>query len=148
MITDWIHNSFSEAQDIVQRVLQSAKTKIHLAIDIWTSPSHDLLLGICASFIDIQDEYQNPLIALCTVHSQSGNDQWETLCPVLEEYRIETKIGALVGDNAGSNDVLCCMISSWLSLYHQITWTATYQRIHCQGHVINLIVLAFLFNSR
>jgi hypothetical protein len=33
-ITDWIHNSFSEAQDIVQRVLQSAKTKIHLAVDI------------------------------------------------------------------------------------------------------------------
>ena len=147
-ITDWIHNSFSEAQDIVRRVLQSAKTKIHLAVDIWTSPSHALLLGICASFIDIQDEYRNPLIALRTVHSQSGNDQWKALCPVLEGYRIETKIGALVGDNAGSNDVLCRTFSSWLSLHHQITWTATHQRIRCQGHVINLIVQAFLFSSK
>ena len=73
-ITDWIHSNFSKAQDIVQRVLQLAKTKIHLAIDIQTSPSHALLLRICASFIDIQDKYQNPLIALCIIHSQSGDD--------------------------------------------------------------------------
>ena len=147
-ITDWIHNSFSKAQDIVRRVLQSAKTKIRLAVDIQTSLSRALLLRICASFINIQDEYRNPLIALRTVHSQSGDDQWETLCLVLEGYRIETKIGALVGDNARSNNVLCCTISSWLSLHYQITWTATHQRIRCQGHVINLIVQAFLFNSK
>jgi len=60
------------------------------------------------------------------VHNQSGDDQWETLRPTLEEYRIETKIGALIGDNAGSNDVLYRTISSWLSLHHQITWTTTH----------------------
>lgn len=147
-ITDWIRAQFSEAQDIVRRVLQSAKTKIHLAIDIWTSPSHALLLGICASFVDVQDEYRNPLIALRPVHSQSGHDQWETLRPVLEGYGIETKIGAIVGDNAGSNDVLCRTIGSWLSLHHQITWTAAYQRIRCQGHVINLVVQTFLFSKQ
>ena len=68
-ITNWIYNFYSKAQDIIQRVLQLAKTKIHLAVDIWTSPSRNLLLGICASFIDIWDEYRNPLIALCTIHS-------------------------------------------------------------------------------
>jgi hypothetical protein len=76
-------------------------------VDIWTSLSHALLLGICASFVDIQDEYQNPLIALCTVSSQSSADQWEALRLALIKYGIETKIGALVGDNARSNDVLC-----------------------------------------
>src|SRR5450755_1765199 len=135
-------------QDIVRKVLQSAKTNIHLAVDIWTSPSHALLLGICASFVDIQDEYQNPLIALRTVSSQSGADQWEALRLVLIEYRIETKIGALVGDNAGSNDVLCRTIAEWLGLEHKISWNATHQRIRCQGHVINLIVQAFLFSSK
>jgi hypothetical protein len=147
-ITDLIHSQFSEAQDVVRRVLQSAKTKIHLAVNIWTSPSHALLLGVCASFVDILDGYRNPLIALRTVSSQSGNHQWETLRPILEDYGIETKIGALIGDNAGSNDVLCRTISSWLSFHHQITWTATHQRIRCQGHVINLLVQAFLFDSK
>lgn len=147
-ITTWIHDHFVESQDIVRKVLQSAKTNIHLAVDIWTSPSHSLLLGICASFVDVKDEYQNPLIGLRTVSSQSGVDQWESLRPVLVEYGIETKIGALVGDNAGSNDVLCRLIGQWLSLEHKITWTTTHQRIRCQGHVINLIVQAFLFGSK
>ena len=79
-------------------------------MDIWTSPSHSLFLRICASFIDIQDEYRNPLIALRTVSSQSGIDQWEALRPVLIEYGIETKIGALVGDNTRLNDILYYII--------------------------------------
>jgi hypothetical protein len=147
-ITAWILEHYTESQDIVRKVLQSAKTNIHLAVDIWTSPSHALLLGICASFVDIQDEYQNLLIALRTVSSQSGADQWEALRPALIEYGIETKIGALVGDNAGSNDVLCRTIGQWLSLEYKINWIATHQRIRCQGHVINLIVQAFLFSSK
>jgi hypothetical protein len=147
-ISDWISEYFIENQDIVRRVLQSAKTNIHLAVDIWTCPNHSLLLGICASFLDIQDEYRNILIALRTVHSQSGADQWEALRPVLIEYGIAAKIGALVGDNAGSNDVLCRTIGQWLGLEYKITWNATYQRIRCQGYVINLIVQAFLFKSK
>jgi hypothetical protein len=132
----------------MRKILQSAKTNIHLAVNIWTSPSYSLLLRICASFVDIQDEYQNPLIALCLVHSQSGADQWEALCPVLIKYGIKTKIGALIRDNAGSNDTLCHMISQWLSLKYKINWTVAYQRICCQGHVINLIIQAFLFSSK
>jgi hypothetical protein len=147
-ITDWIHSQFSEAQDIVRRVLQSAKTNIHISVDIWTSPSHALLLGICASFVDVQDEYRNPLIALRMVHSQSGHDQWETLRPVLEEYGIATKIGAIIADNAKANDLLCRAIGSWLSVHHHINWTAAHQRIRCQGHVINLVVQAFLFSKQ
>jgi hypothetical protein len=88
------------------------------------------------------------LIALRTVHSQSGLDQWEVLRPALIDYGITTKIGALVADNAGSNDVLCRTIAEWLSLEHKIPWNAAYQRIRCQGHVINLIVQAFLFSSK
>jgi hypothetical protein len=80
------------------------------------------------------------LIALCLVYSQSGADQWEALYLVLIKYRIKTKIGALIGDNTGLNDTLCHIISQWLSLKHKINWTVAYQRICCQGHVINLII--------
>ena len=63
-------------------------------------------------------------------------------------YGIVTKIGALVSDNAGSNDVLCRTIATWLWLEYRISWNAEHQRIRCQGHVINLIVQAFLFISK
>ena len=36
---------FPEAKHIVRKRLQSSQTSIHLAVDIWTSPSHDLLLA-------------------------------------------------------------------------------------------------------
>jgi hypothetical protein len=147
-ITKWILDHYLESKDTVRKALQSAKTSIHLAVDIWTSPNHSLLLGICGSFVDIQDKYQNILIALRTVHSQSGLDQWEALRPVLIDYGITTKIGAIVGDNSGTNDTLCRTIAEWLSLEHKIPWNAVYQRIRCQGHVINLIVQAFLFSSK
>ena len=131
---------FKDNQDIVRKLLQSAKTKIHLAVDIWTSPNHSLVLGICASFVDLYDSYHNILIGLRIVLSQGGEDQWEALHPVLVTYGIEKKIGAVIGDNAPSNDVLCRTISAWLFTEHEIHWNATHQRLCCQGHVINLIV--------
>ncbi|EED18142.1 hypothetical protein TSTA_119060, partial [Talaromyces stipitatus ATCC 10500] len=64
IMTEWIAEHFIQSRDTMRKVLQSAKTNIHLTVDIWTSPSHSLLLEICASFADIQDKYQNPLIVL------------------------------------------------------------------------------------
>ena len=54
-IMNWITASFVESQDIIRRRLQSTKTPIHLAVDIWTCPNHTLLLGICASFLNVND---------------------------------------------------------------------------------------------
>jgi hypothetical protein len=130
-ITDWIMERFQNDQDTVRKLLQSAKTNIHLAVDIWTSPNHSLILGICASFVDVHDSYHNIVIGLRTVHSQSGEDQWDALLPVLKTYDIEKKIGALVGDNTGSNNTLCRIISQYLFLTYQIRWNETHQRLRC-----------------
>jgi hypothetical protein len=147
-VANWILQSYTRYQDIVRKILQSAQTNIHLAVDIWTSPESSLLLGICGSFVDHHDDYRNILIGLRTVKSQSGENQWKTLLPVLKEYGIETKIGAIIGDNAQSNDVLCRTMAQWLSLEYKINWNAKHQRLRCLGHIINLIVQAFLFDSK
>ena len=125
-ISNWVMARFKDNQDIVRKLLQSAKTKIHLAVDIWTSPNHSLVLGICASFVDLYDSYHNILIGLRTVLSQGGEDQWEALHPVLVTYGIKKKIGAVISNNAPSNDVLCRTISAWLFTEHEIRWNATY----------------------
>ncbi|KAF2810922.1 uncharacterized protein BDZ99DRAFT_415174, partial [Mytilinidion resinicola] len=59
-----IANWFPQAKDIVRKRLQLSQTSIHLAVDIWTPLSHNLLLTICASFVDAQDHFRNILIAL------------------------------------------------------------------------------------
>jgi hypothetical protein len=138
---------FPQAKDTVRKRLQSSQTSIHLAVDIWTSPSYDLLLAICASFVDTQDRFRNILIALRTVHGHSGLNQWETLRPVLEDYGIMENIGILIGDNSTINDTLCRTMATHLSIENQINWNQTFQRLRCMGHILNLIIKAFLFTN-
>ena len=84
-------------------------------MDIQTSPSHNLLLAICASFVDTLDHFQNILIALCMVYSYSGLNQWESLRPVLKDYGIIENIGTLISDNSTTNDMLCHVMATYLS---------------------------------
>ena len=138
---------FIQAKDIVRKRLQSSQTKIHLAVDIWTSPSHDLLLGVCASFVDAQDSYHNILIGLRVVRGHSGENQWHALLPLLKEYMIERRIGIVIGDNATTNDTLCRTMAQWFTSEQKINWNQAYCRLRCVGHILNLIVQAFLFQT-
>jgi hypothetical protein len=142
-----ISQSFQTQKDIVRRKVQSAITNIHLSVDIWTSPNRHLLLAICSHFVDSQERCTKSLLALRTVANHSGEEQWDALLPVLQEYGIVRKLGAVVGDNSSTNDTLCRAISEYLHKEEEITWDFTHQRIRCQGHTINLIVQAFLFNN-
>jgi hypothetical protein len=146
-ITSRIKDHFPECQDIVRKVLQSSRTKLHLAVDIWTSPNSYLYLAVCASFVDKEDSFQNLLIGLRTVCGHSGLQQWEVLLPILREYGVERDIGAVVGDNASTNGTLCRTIQEYLNKEHKINWLHTHQRIRCQGHILNLVVQAFLFQN-
>jgi hypothetical protein len=141
-----ISRSFQLQKDIVRKRVQSALTKIHLSVDIWTSPNRYRLLAICSHFIDSQEKRMKSLLALHTVANNSGEEQWNVILPVLQDYGIVRKLGAVVGDNSSTNDTLCNAISQYLYEKEDITWDPSYQRIRCQGHTINLIVQAFLFS--
>jgi hypothetical protein len=145
-VTSWLQSSFEEQYDIVRKKLQSARTNIHLSVDIWTSPNNYLLLAICGHFVGYNNKLQNILLGLRTVSGHSGEDQWDALLPLLQEYGIERKIGVVVADNSGTNDILCRTIASFMRNL-DIKWNATTQRIRCQGHIINLAVQAFLFQG-
>jgi hypothetical protein len=103
-------------KDIVRKKLQSAISSIHLLLDIWTSPNSLLLLGICAHFVDCsQEKLSKALLALCTVANHSRDKQFTSLYPVLKDYSIVEKLGAVVGDNATTNNTLCCTIEACFS---------------------------------
>jgi hypothetical protein len=146
-ISRMITHSFQLQKDIVRRRVQSALTSIHLSIDIWTSPNNHLLLAVCAHFINSQENQIKALLALRTVPGHSGAEQWNTLLPVLEEYGIIRKLGAIIADNSTTNDTLCRTIHKYLADNEDITWDPIQQRIRCQGHTINLAVQAFLFKD-
>ena len=61
------------------------------------------------------------LFALYTVPSHSGAKQWNTLLPVLEEYRIVQKLKAIIADNFIINNTLCYTIYKYLADNKDIT---------------------------
>ena len=75
----------------------------------------------------------------------SGEDQFSILLPVLEDYDIVRKLGAIIADNAAPNNVLCRVIQSHFEDELDLEWDAEHWRIRCIGHIINLVVQAFLF---
>jgi hypothetical protein len=144
-IRRYIQKAFLRHKDTVRRLLQSAASSIHIALDIWTSPNRWLLLGIVAHFTSVDLKPQRALLALKKVSGHSGLEQFSVLLPVLEDYGIVRKLGAIIGDNAKTNDTLCKAIEEYWEEKLDMTWKVEDWRIRCMGHIINLIVHAFLF---
>jgi hypothetical protein len=145
---NWIQESYHIKKDLVRRTVQSAKSPIHLSVDAWTSPNNLLTMAICGQFVDSDNQLQTILLALRTIEGHAGDVQFEQgLLPVLDDYKIVRKVGAIVGDNSGTNDVLCRTLSQYLRIQHpmDLEWIAPHRRIRCLGHILNLVVQAFLF---
>ena len=51
------------------------------------------------------------LLALRTVANNSGEEQWNVILSILQDYGIVRKLGAVIGDNSSTNDTLCNAIS-------------------------------------
>lgn len=144
-------NSYSIHKDILRKKLQSSPTKLYLSADVWSAPNHKGFLGICVQFIE--EDMTSPSQALLALPelpgldgpgSHSGAKQWKRFQSVIEDYGILHKLGYITGDNHGSNDVLCRLLSQFLG-ERGISWNAKHRRIRCHGHIINLCVQAFLF---
>jgi hypothetical protein len=142
-----VGESFQKHKDSLRTVLQAALSHIHISLDIWTSPNRWLILAICAHFTSCDHKKEKALLALKKVSGHSGDNQFSILLPVLQDYGIELKLGAIVADNASPNNVLCRMIEKHMWDTHKREWLADDWRIRCIGHIINLVVQAFLFTD-
>ena len=88
------------------------------------------------------------LLGLRPVAGHSGKDQFDVLLPILQEYSIIQKLGAVVGNNSSTNDTLCQAIEAYLKREEgDLQWSGTQWRVHCMGHIINLAVQGFLFHN-
>jgi hypothetical protein len=102
-------------KDTIRKKLQLALTNIHLSLDIWISPNKHLLLRVTRDFIDcIKEKHLKTLLGLCPIAGHSGDDQFDALLPLLQDYDIVRKLGAVVGNNSGTNNTLCQAIKAYL----------------------------------
>jgi hypothetical protein len=144
-VSEYVKEAWIRHKDVVRTVVQAAISHIHISLDIWTSPNQWLLLAICAHFTSYEQKKEKALLALKKVPGHSGEDQFSILVPVLQDYGIEKKLGAIIADNAPPNSVLCRIVENHMKKTYDREWLADEWRIRCIGHIINLVVQAFLF---
>jgi hypothetical protein len=103
---------FSHEREQIQCRLLSAYTRIHLSLDLWTSPNHLAILGVIATFISDDGVLENFVLALRQVkgeHSEENISKYTM--EVIQEWGIASKLGYMQMDNAPNNDTMMKHVS-------------------------------------
>ncbi|TKA54703.1 hypothetical protein B0A49_13065 [Cryomyces minteri] len=139
--------SFTAHRSVIAQKLYHALSKIHFTVDAWTAPNHTAYQAIVAHFVDESGSLQKALLALPEHRGRhGGEEQAAAFMEVIKAYNITHKLGYVTGDNHGSNDKMCRLVSAaLLELDEPRKWDPVQHRIRCHGHVVNLASQAFLF---
>lgn len=151
-VRNWILKEFEKQHDFLKEKLQLAKSRIHLSMDLWSTPSGNRsYLGIVAHWVDENNEVREVLIALPDLKGEhSGLNIAETALKVIEDYDIGSKVGFYMLDNAKNNDTGISHLQRLLKEKHGNDCgilSPKDARLRCLGHVLNLAAKALLFGK-
>ena len=145
-ITKWVRDDYLEARKHLKLTLATAKSKVHLSFDAWTSPSSAPLIGICAHFLGSDLTLKNALLGLKWIEgSHTGETLGRLIGDVVEDMEIVDKLGVCVADNASNMDLA---IESLVNrFYPEESSEESPRRSRCLGHIINLAAQSFLLGT-
>jgi hypothetical protein len=143
-VKTWVTDEATAGAEILMVEMAQARSKIHLSIDIWTSPSRTPILGVCAHFLDKDLRMKHPLLGLKYISgSHTGLAMADIILKLMEKYGIRERWGVLIADNAENNDTACKKMVS--EIYP--TEGDGARRARCYGHMINLAAKAFIYGK-
>ena len=145
-IGEWVLRQFDIEKERIRQRIQSARSKVHISCDLWTSPNSLPILGVVAHYISEDNILESSTLAMIEL---KGKHEGENIAPnvvrIIEEWGLLSKLGFFQMDNAGNNDTMLRALSRILREDHSIKYDHRLHRIRCQGHILNLAVHSFLF---
>jgi len=106
-VKKWIMRQFEDQKAKVKQRIQSAKSKIHISCDLWTSPNSLAILGVVAHFVTEDGQLEHCVLALKDIDGEhDGGNLAATIMEVIEDWGFASKLGYFVMDNAGNNDTM------------------------------------------
>lgn len=138
-----LQSIYNGAKGAVTEHLKSARGKIHITFDGWTSRNQLSLLGVNCFFVDRQWRHRRLLLALPAVSGRhTGDNLANEVGDVLAEWNLESeRLGYVVLDNASNND------TAMEALGKEHGFDPDERRLRCLGHVINLAVKQLIFGE-
>jgi BED zinc finger len=117
-IHKWTMRTYDQEKLHTQQALQSALSRIHFTVDLWSSPNSLALIGIIAHFIAENGVLRQSVLALRElIGTHSGENQASVVMNVVDDYGIASKVGYFMMDNAKSNDTMVNALSLCITLF-------------------------------
>ena len=139
---------FEVAKLTIKENLSTARSKIHLSFDLWSSPNYKAMMAIVAHWTNCEFKVETATLGMKEVF---GEHKGEYLAPVvhdvLKEYEIENKLGWFMSDNASNNDTMLKHLSQEIQRAGGEGFNVETRRLRCMGHILNLAVKLLLFNG-
>jgi hypothetical protein len=133
-------------QGLVKKLHNSLSSMVHFTIDMWTSSEQKAAYqAIVVHFVDAETRgVAQALLSLREFKgSHNGKLQAKAFLEVVEEYDLRGKVGYFTMDNHDANDTMLDDIAKEIGGLDPVA-----RRLRCSGHIMNLIVQAFLFRSK
>ncbi|KAG7419115.1 putative AC9 transposase [Fusarium oxysporum f. sp. rapae] len=142
-----LKKSFAQhKQGLVKELHNSLSSMVHFTIDMWTSSEQKAAYqAIVVHFVDAETRgVAQALLSLREFKgSHNGKLQAKAFLEVVEEYDLRGKVGYFTMDNHDANDTMLGDIAREIDGLDPVA-----RRLRCSGHIMNLIVQAFLFRSK
>jgi hypothetical protein len=151
-VRNWVMELYNKQREEVSAALRESPFRIHWSFDLWTSSNNKPILGIVAHWMDNTFHKRNTLLGMREMEgAHSGANIQATLWKVLEELELQRgpKLGYFMLDNASSNT------TALTTLEHRLEnpgdpssfFSAAERRLHCFGHILNLIARRILYGT-
>lgn len=133
-------------QQSIKARLLSARSLIHISMDVWSSPHRKSFIAIHAQWVDEAYVPRKALLGLPNLrHSHAGAAMARHLMAVVREFDLAHSLGYFIGDNDTKNDTCLRQLAEDLLLEYGVLFDPVTSRTRCAGHIINLALQAFLF---
>jgi len=136
----WTMQLYSIQKQALIKLLESCHL-IHFTFDLWSSPNHLSLLGLVGHWINADGKACHRLLGLRRLYgAHTGENQSQIVLTLLQEYFLVKKVGYFILDN---NTALSCLFAKLNEI--GVIFNPEESRLRYIGHVINLVVKAFLY---
>jgi hypothetical protein len=143
-VSTFVIKLFSAIQPRVIEAIQTARSKIHISFDGWTTKGGKRgFLGIVAHFATVDGIVVDmPIDLPQLVGAYTGERLAKVITSTLTTYGITAEnVGYFVLDNASNNDTAVA------ALARQFNFTAASRRLCCGPHTLNLVSQTIIFGS-
>ncbi|KAJ3454150.1 hypothetical protein MRS44_018044 [Fusarium solani] len=141
-----LNRAYDAHQQSVKEWLERARSLVHIAMDVWSSPQRKAYIAVHAQWVDEAYKPRKALLGLPNLRrSHAGAAMAPHLMTIIRQYNLAHRIGYFTGDNDAKNDTCLRQLAVELSQEYGLTLDPVSSRTRCAGHIINLSLQAFLF---